>query len=190
MKDQKHQLSSEESMEIITRMIKTAQGNVKSASFYFLLWGWITIIASAGQFYLALYTDYHAPYIVWLLAVPGWIITFIYAYKQSQKERVKTYSDSLIMWTWIGFMISILIIIFAGRQVNYQITPLVMLFAGLCTFITGLVIRFKPLIAGGCSFWLLTPVALYLPVTYSPIVMAAGILLGYLIPAYMLKYQK
>lgn len=187
MKQEKEHLTSEESLEIITRMIKTAQGNVKAGAFYFLFWGWIAIIASLAHFYLDMYTDYPAPYMVWLIGIPGWIVTMLYSYKKASAARVKTYSDNLIMWTWIGFGFSILVVIFAGQHINFQITPLIMLFAGLCTFITGLIIRFKPLIIGGSSFWIFTPIAFYLPMVYSPLIMALGIAFGYLIPAYILK---
>ncbi|ELR70902.1 hypothetical protein C900_03337 [Fulvivirga imtechensis AK7] len=189
MEDKKHPLTSEESLQIIAKMIKTAQGNFRDGSFYFIFWGWIAAVASLAQFYLTIFTDFNAPYLVWLIGIPGWIITMLYGYRQSKRETVKTYSDTLIMWTWIGFTFSILVVIFAGRHINYQITPLIMLFVGLCTFISGLIIRFKPLIIGGSSFWIFTPITFYLPMEYSSLIMAIAILFGYLIPAYILKKQ-
>lgn len=187
MEQEKHQLTSEESLEIITRMIRTAQGNVRAGSFYFLFWGWLVVIASAAEFYLTMFTDFNAPYMVWLIGIPGWIVTMLYSYRQSHASRVKTYSDNLITWLWIGFTICIVIVIFAFR--NYQITPVIMLFAGLCTFISGLIIRFRPLILGGSSFWVFAPIAFYLPPVYSPLILSIAVIFGYLIPAYLLKKQ-
>lgn len=189
MKNEEHQLTSEESLRIITGMIRTAQGNVSASSFHFILWGWLVIVASLAHFYLDMFTDFNAPYMVWLIGIPGWIVSMLYGYKQSATSRVKTYSDSLVMWTWVAFGISILIVIFAGRYVGYQITPLIMLFSGLCTFITGFIIKFRPLVIGGSSFWIFTPIAFYLPMVYSPLIMAIAVIFGYLIPAYILKKQ-
>ena len=183
-------LTHEESIEIIKSMINTAKGNFKASAFYFMLWGWISVLACLSHFYLDAFTNYPHPYIVWLIGIPGWIVTMIYSSKKSKSARVKTYSDDLITWTWIGFGFSVLIIIFAGASINFQITPLVILLSGLCTFITGLIIRYKPLIIGGSSFWLFAPLAFYLPTLYTPLVMAVAIVCGYLIPAYMLKNNK
>jgi len=185
--EQEKEFTSAESLEIITKMINKAKGNVKQGSFYFLFWGWLVVIASLGQFYLDRFTDFEHPYMVWLIAIPGWIISMIYGYKQSNKKTVKTYSDNLVMWVWLGFVFSILIIIFGGSYINFQITALILLFSGFATFISGLIIRFKPLIIGGSSFWIFTPIALYLGVHYAPLVMAVAIIVGYLIPGYLLK---
>lgn len=184
------ELTSEESLKIISKMIKTAQGNVREGSFYFLFWGWIVVIACLGHFYLDYFTDFKQPYMVWLVTIPGWVVTMIYAYKQSGKERVKTYSDSILMWVWLGFMFSILIIIFGGSYFNYRITVLIMIFAGFATFVSGIIIRFKPLIIGGSSFWILAPISLVAGIIYAPLLMALGIVAGYLIPGYMLKKRK
>ena len=185
--EKEKELTSAESLEIITRMIHQAKGNAQEGSFYFLFWGWIAVIASLGHFYLEQFTEFPHPYMVWLIAIPGWIITMIYGYKQSGKKRVKTYSDGLIMWTWISFLFSILVVIFAGSYLNFHITALILLFSGMATFITGLIIRFNPLVIGGSSFWIFAPMAIYLGVAYAPLVMAIAVIVGYLIPGYLLK---
>ena len=183
-------LNSEESLEIITRMIHVARGNVRSASFYFLFWGWLGVVGTLGQFLLETQAGYKYPYIIWLISIPGVIITFWYTYKKAKKSRVRTYSDGLIMNTWIGFMGCVIIVIIGGKYFNYQITALIMLFTGFATFISGLVINFRPLYLASILFWILTPVALYVGTTYSPLVMTIAIVAGYLLPAYILRSQK
>lgn len=183
----KNEFTKDESLAIITQMIQTAKGNVKENSFYFLFWGWLVVIASLGEYYLNFFTDFEHPYMVWLISIPGWIITMIYGFKQSQKERVKTYSDGLVMWTWLGFLFSILIIIFGGVYFNYNITALILILSGFATFVTGLIIRFKPTMIGGSSFWIAAPIALYVGPEHASLVMAVAIIVGYLIPGYMIK---
>lgn len=181
------ELTSTESLEIITRMIRQTKGNAKEGSFYFLFWGWIVIIASLGHFYLDQFTSFEHPYAVWLISIPGWIITMIYSFKQAGKQKVRTYSDSLIMWTWLAFLFSMLVVIFGGSYFNFHITALILLFSGMATFITGIIIRFNPLIIGGSSFWIFSPIALYLGTGYAPLVMAIAVIVGYLIPGYLLR---
>lgn len=186
----KEHLSHEQSLAIITSMISTAKGNFKQNSFYFLFWGWIIAIASLGHFYLAAYTDFEAPYVVWLVTIPGWIISMIWGYQQAKKEVVKTYSDTLVLWTWIANTICIVIVIFSGTYINFQITPIILIFAGFATFTTGMIIRYKPLILGGSSFWVAAPIAFAVGGVYVHLITAVAILVGYLIPGYMLKNKK
>ncbi len=188
--EQNKDLTTEQSLAIITSMIRNAKGNMRDSSFYYLFWGWLVALTSFAQFYLDVYSNFAHPYIVWLIGIPGWVITMIYSFRQGRNESVSTYSDSLVKWIWIGFTFSILIVIFGGSYFNFQITALILLFSGFATFINGLVIRFKPLIIGGASFWIFTPIALYVGVHYAPLIMAVAIIIGYLIPGYILKKSK
>ncbi len=181
--------STEESLAIITAMIRQTKQNVSGGAFHFILWGWVSVLAFSGHFLLVTQTDYAHPYIVWLISVPAWIISFWYGSRQAKKQNVRTYGDSLIMWTWIGFSIALIIVIFSG-QFYRHINEMVLILAGLATFNTGLIIRYKPLIIGGSLFWLFAAVALAVPYIYTFPVAAAAVICGYLIPGYMLKNTK
>jgi hypothetical protein len=109
-----------------------------------------------------------------------------YGRRQAKEERVRTYGDSLIMWTWVGFSIALIIVIFSGQFFDH-INQMVLLLAGLATFNTGLIIRYRPLIIGGSLFWVFAAIALAVPYIYTFPVAAAAIICGYLIPGYMLK---
>ena len=179
-------LSSEESLEIITHMIQAAKGNVKGSSFHFLLWGWVVVVANLGHFYLMEFTSYEHPYIVWLITIPTWVISFIYGYRSLDHKNVKTYSDGLVMWCWLAFTFSIVIIIFSGKF-GHLIPPTILVFAGFAVFMSGLILKFKPLILGGSSFWVFSPVAFHVAPSYALLVSAVAIFTGYLIPGYMLR---
>ena len=144
--EKKESLSSEESLAIISNMIRATQGNIKSNSFYFLFWGWVVILGNLGHFYLQEFTNLEYPYAIWLITIPAWVISLIYGYRKSGEEGVSTYSGKLIMWLWLGFTFCILVIIFSGHF-GALITPTILVFAGLSTFMTGLILKFKPLIS-------------------------------------------
>ncbi|MFA0961269.1 hypothetical protein AB9P05_05660 [Roseivirga sp. BDSF3-8] len=180
------QMTGEESLQLISRMINTAKGNVKGSSFHLLLWGWVVMLANLGHFYLMEFTSYPHPYIVWLITIPAWIVSFIYGYRQSSRATVRTYTDDIVLWTWVAMSFSLIVLIFSG-QLGNLITPVVLLFAGMATFISGLLLRFRPLIYGGSSFWLFSAVAFQVSPSYALLVSAIAIACGYLIPGYMLK---
>jgi predicted neutral ceramidase superfamily lipid hydrolase len=179
-------LTSEESLKIITRMITTAKGNIKGSSFHFLLWGWVVAIGNLGHFALMQYSTFDKPYYIWFITIPAWITSMLYGYRQSKNSRVSTYSDGLIMWLWLSFTFSIVIMIFSGHF-NEKIPMLMLLFAGTATFMTGMILKFKPLIIGGSSFWIFAVICFIVGPVYSLLVSAVAVVFGYLIPGYKLR---
>jgi hypothetical protein len=107
-----------------------------------------------------------------------------------RKERVHTYANMLYMWTWIGFMISatVLFIVQAGDMQN--VTPYILLLAGFPTFLSGFIIKFKPLIFGGICFWVVALLVHFAGSELAPLGTPVAMLIGYLIPGYMLKKQR
>ena len=55
-------LNSEQSIEIIHRMIKTAQHDLEDDSFYFLLWGWAVFAACTANFVRVCISFYRMDY--------------------------------------------------------------------------------------------------------------------------------
>ena len=45
-------LTQQQSLKIIQEMIATSKNNLKDNSFFFLLWGWLVLIASLSNFAL------------------------------------------------------------------------------------------------------------------------------------------
>ena len=52
---------------------------------------------------------------------------------------------------------------------------------------SGVTIKFRPLIAGGISFWILTIISRFLGPDLAPLAVPLAMLTGYLIPGYLLK---
>lgn len=191
MKTKHDNLNPQESLELITSMINQAKGNIGRSSFYFLLWGWVIALCNFGMYVIFKFTSFphNAPYI-WLLVVPAWIITLIHANKQQKQRGATTHLDEINKWLWITMAISILPVWFFGAKLNWMINAIVMMPIGSATFLSGIIIRFRPLILGGITFWF-AGIACYL-VTPSEQILIGGlaVMLGYLIPGYMLKNQR
>src|SRR5690242_3383930 len=98
-----NQLTTEESLNIITSMISQAKGNMKSSSFYFLLWGWTIAIANLGIYVLLTYTDVSNPFPMMGLTIPAAIASIIYGTRQRNKMGAPTILDYINKWLWIGF---------------------------------------------------------------------------------------
>ena len=66
----------------------------------------------------------------------------------------------------------------------------IIVLTGLPTFLTGQLMRFKPLIFGGVLFWVLGAAAYFVDMQAVALLYIAAMLFGYLLPGYLLKRQE
>lgn len=182
-------LNPEESLQIIESMIQRTKGNLHDSSFYFLLWGWVVLIGIVGQIIIERYTDCTKPYLIWLIVIPGVIVNIIYGIRHGKKTRVSTHLGHVNLMIWIAFFVSYIIIIVFIKEFNYNVAPVIFLLAGNATFLTGIIIKFKPLILGGIVFWIGVLCLYLIPGDYAVFVSPLVIIFGYLVPGYLLKSQ-
>ncbi|NMC37207.1 MAG: hypothetical protein GYA41_02655 [Bacteroidales bacterium] len=180
-------LTGEESLQIISEMINKTKVNIRQGIFHFLFWGWLIFFCSLAEYLLFRLTDLENPWYVWLLVIPGSFVSFIYGYVKGKKSPFHTYADMIYMWTWVGFFIAavVLFIIISDRMES--VAPYILTLAAIPTFISGFIIRFRPLISGGISFWIFALVAFFGGPVIGPLAVPAAMLTGYLIPGYLLK---
>lgn len=182
-------LSPEQSLELIQSMIGRARKRYTDNSFFFLLWGWITLVASLTHFYLGVYTSYEHPYIGWSLSFVGGIVSAIYGSRMSKRSKVTNYTDKLYGWLWTSLGIAMFVIIFNGELVKWVVVPFIMLLAGVGTLMSGVMMNFKPLQLGSGAFWILALVAFRQTEPNQMLLMAVAVGLGYLLPGYIMKYN-
>tara|TARA_R110001592_G_scaffold17115_8_gene72483 strand:- start:1517 stop:2098 length:582 start_codon:yes stop_codon:yes gene_type:complete len=181
------ELTPQESMALIQSMIGKSRKRYSDNSFFFLLWGWIVLIASLTHFYLSTYTTYEHPYIAWSLTVVGGMISGIVGARQGKNAKVRNYTDKMYGWLWLSLGLAMFTIIFNGQFIGWNTTPFILLFAAVGTSVSGAMMNFKPLQFGALVFWVLTFVAFRQPENYQMLIMACGIVIGYLVPGYIMK---
>ena len=186
MKTENEALTTQESLNIITEMINNAKGNARENSVYFLLWGTVIAVANLGMFTL-IKLNYPYPYIVWLIIIPAWLFTMVTGYKQGKKARVTSHFDRITAWLWFSFGICILTLIPFGRMIDWQLSPVIMLISTVPTIVSGVIIKFRPLIIGGISFWLFGILCFLAPQPWQFVLSAIAVIVGYLIPGVMLR---
>ena len=182
-------LSAEQSLDLITSMILEAKANLQRNNFFYLFWGWIIVIGNVGMYALTK-TGYGHPYAVWAITIPAWIFTLIKVFGGQRHSRVKTHLGSINGWLWLCFGISTFIIVAFGYKINFQINPMILTIAAIPTVISGLILKFRPLILGGIGFWIFAIIGFLVSQEIQPLIGAAAIICGYLVPGYMLKSNR
>jgi hypothetical protein len=183
----KEQLTKEESLELITTMINHAKNRAVGGSFYFLFWGYVVLAAYLGHYALLMY-HFEYPFLVWLINIPAAIISAIYGSREEKRRRVKTYTDHVFSSTWTALIIPIVAAIVFGQTLGFEnITGVILLMVGIGIYLSGQLMKFKPLILGSFVIWLAAILALYFNSEVQYLIGAAAVVLGYLIPGYMIK---
>jgi len=190
-------LSPEQSLQVIQSMIEKAKNQFSENGHLYLLWGWVIFIASTGQFILLNLVHYHNHYIVWFLPWLAVIYQFIYLAKKEKRKKVTTYTDRIIGFVWITFFILLILFGFIlsrelGPAYYKLICPISLALYGMPTFLSGVILRFRPLVAGAIGCWLLSIGALFVRYDYQILFLSAAMVIAWIIPGYILRsnYQK
>jgi hypothetical protein len=187
MENEEKMMTGEESLRIITEMLNKTKVNIRQSSFHLLFWGWLIFACSLSDYLLTRYSDFAHPYFVWMLVIPGVFVSMIYGFVKGRKATFHTYADRLYMWTWMGFLIAAIILFIIQSKRLDMVGPYILLLAGFATFVSGFIIKFRPLVFGGLCFWIIALAVSFAGPSIAPLGMPVSVLIGYLIPGYLLK---
>jgi hypothetical protein len=190
-------LSGAESLALIQSMINKAKHQFSDNGRLYLLWGWVVFLCSTTQFILINYVKYEKHYLVWMVTWLAFIYQAIYMYKHKRKTNVKTYTDDILGFVWITFVVLMFLFGYLFGQIMgdeyYKfINPGFLALYGMPTFLSGKILRFRPLLIGGLTCWALSIVSTFVPYSYQLLVLSLGVAIAWIIPGYILqaRYKK
>ncbi|WP_111391576.1 hypothetical protein [Algoriphagus aquaeductus] len=181
------QFSSSESLALITEMIQKAKKEAAGdGSFQLLLWGWVIALCNFGHYYLAK-SNFEMPYVVWFAVIPAVIWSFVHEIRKRKTSRIKTHLDDFLGQLWIAVFVGMVIILSFMPVLEYRHNPIILVLAGVGVFSTGAMIRDNSTKLGGAVLFLGAIVGFLLPVNEQYLTAGIAMVLGYLVPGYMLK---
>ncbi|MBL7962674.1 MAG: hypothetical protein JNM31_02405 [Flavobacteriales bacterium] len=185
-------LTPEQSLKLITSMIGQAKNSFSRLSFYFLLWGVLLTLAMLATYLLRDQPDAWGQGAPWGIAgVLGGIVSAVHGARQGRQAAVNNPMDGLIGWLWSSFVITMVIMIVMNVMQHRDPGAMITLLTGIPTFMTGQILRFRPLILGGVLFW---AAGIAMHFTGNPLALTllycGAMFLGYIIPGIMLKRQE
>ena len=196
---EKNDLTPEESFDVINKAIANFKINYKESSKVFLLWGWILTLSCITNFILLKFVHSMEPWVLkgyailgsWVVFILiGAIIMYFMVHKMNRNKKVHSHIDKFIDYLWWVTAPSFFIASFICIKLGIAPPPVMLLVAGIATTTTGLVIKFRPLIIGGMSFFMFSIATTFVTNEYLALVVGAAIICGYLIPGYLLKTAK
>jgi hypothetical protein len=181
-------LLPQESLALIADAIRKTKENFRENSRFFLLWGWLIVAASLSFFLLRQYTAtrwFFLPYPV--LSFVGIITTLVWYRRLKAKAPTETYLGYFFNRLWLAVGISFIVVVFVSLSQGMTPCLYTLVVAGIGTLVTGLAMKFRPLVWGGVLFFAAAVAGTYLPAAGLPLLDALAMIGGYLVPGYLLK---
>ncbi|MEO5564819.1 MAG: hypothetical protein ABIR18_15335 [Chitinophagaceae bacterium] len=184
--------SPKESLKLIQSMIDKTKDDMSNNGIEFLVWGWLTFIACTGQFLLKHVFNNPRHYYVWWLTVVGIIFSIYHNSSESKRRKVKTYVSESIKYLWIGMGLAYFVLSMILAKVGWEnvVFPFFIMLYGLGTFVSGSIIKFRPLVLGGIGAFILAIVSSYASYDYQMLYASGAMLISYIIPAYILRARQ
>jgi uncharacterized protein with PQ loop repeat len=200
------QLTEKESLDLIAMMINKAKDSYHDTG---------AIIAVCSLVKLAeIQFDFRLPFDIYWLTILAIVPQIFITIREKKKRKVKTYDDIYMDYLWLGFGISIFLLIFitnaifnVWEPVAYEyskqpdhsffsfrefIAPLFLLVYGIPTFVTGAACKFKPMLWGGLLCWTCCIITIYTTIKIDLLLTAFSAVFAWLIPGIIMErdYKK
>jgi hypothetical protein len=181
------ELSSEESMRLINRMIYQAKGYFYESGLSAIVYG-ITVLICAILTWLYEKNIMAFPFNPFLLMTPVFFIQGWIQYKEEKKKKVKTFTDEAIDYVWTGFFLATIAAL-CGNFANagYIIVTIILFLIAFAAFITGLISKFRYNIFCGIVCLLIAIVSFFIQNVNIYLLLAADAVLVWLIPGFILR---
>jgi hypothetical protein len=181
-------LLPQESLALIAEAIRKTKENFRENSRFFLLWGWLIAAASLGFFLLRQYTEtrfFFLPFPV--LATAGIVTTLVWYRQLRAASPTETYLGYFMNRLWMVVGLSFILVVYISVSRGWPPFLYTLIVAAIGTMVSGLAMKFRPLVWGGVLFFLAAVVGVYLPDGYLPLLTGLAMVGGYLVPGYLLK---
>lgn len=178
-------------LELITNALNKVKQNISTQSYYYLLWGWIVVAAGLVHFGINWFNLEQYSWIPWCGGMfIGFILNIRHGIKHRRESGRQSHLDRFMMHLWLVHGVAFILVVVISLLLKIQPTILTLFVAAIGTTVSGLLIRFKPLTMGGIFLVLGSFTAIYLTWTYVPLVNSVAVLIGYILPGYLLKNEK
>jgi uncharacterized protein with PQ loop repeat len=211
MSQSEKQLTEKESLELITSMINKAKDSYHDTGIGAMMWGSVVAVCTLIRF-----TEYHfgyrLPFDIYLLPLFAIIPQVFITMKEKKERKVKSYDDRYMDYIWLGFGISLFLLIhiinlvykdwepvakeyrqLTGNSPSFKfhefIHPLFLILYGLPTFITGAACKFKPMFWGGLFCWICSVIAVYTDIKIDLLLTAASAIAAWFIPGFIMEKE-
>jgi len=185
-------LTPEESLLLITKTIEETKDRFKENGHIFIFWGTLMLIVIGSQFILSLLELYKFMMVPVYLYPLGAIYTGIYIWKEYKKNNTpKSFIGSILgsMGWVVGMNLMTMGFLFSD-QLGEALAPVFIILLSMMIIVSGVTIKFRPLIIGGVLMNLIGLGSFLLDRNYHGFSMMAGAIVAFIIPGILLTIAR
>ncbi|MBV9961156.1 MAG: hypothetical protein JO072_02815 [Parafilimonas sp.] len=181
------ELSGEESIKLINRMIYQAKGYFFESGLSSIVYG-ISILICTILVYFFEKGAIDFPFNPFYLMIPVFFAQGFIQFKEDKKKKVKTFTDEAIEHVWMGFFLATFAAL-CGNFANagYIIVTIILLLTAFAVFIIGLLSKFRYNILCGIICFLIAVISFFLQNPNIYLLLATDAILVWLIPGIILR---
>jgi hypothetical protein len=113
------QLSENESLELISKMINKAKQSYKDTGISSMLWGIVISLCSLVRF-AEIEFNFSLPFNIYWLTFVAVVPQILISIRENKGKNYKTYDDTYMLYVWMGFGISIGLLVFITSVVGSE----------------------------------------------------------------------
>ncbi len=209
MSQPEKELTEKESLDLIAMMINKAKDSYHDTGIGAMMWGTIITICALVRL-SEIHFGYRLPFDIYWLTILAIVPQVYISIKEKKERKVKSYDDIYMDYLWLGFGISIFLMIFiinaifrvwepvsaeyaqlSGQAAAFKfrefIAPLFLLLYGMPTFVTGAACKFKPMLWGGLLCWACCLVTIFTTIKIDLLLTAFSAVFAWLIPGIIME---
>ena len=181
------ELSGEESLKLINRMIYEAKGYFYESGLGGLIYGFSILICTLLTWFRET-GMLPFPFNPFLLMMPVFFIQGWIQYREEKRKKAKTFTDEAIDHVWLGYFLSVFAAL-CGNFANagYIIITIILFLTAFASFITGMLTKFRYHVICGIICMLIAAVSFFIQNTNIYLLLAAVAVLVWLIPGFILR---
>lgn len=186
--EQEKELTGQESLDLIARMIHRTRRDYLDSGLSALLWGCVISFCSLAAFVNQV--AWHIPRFdyIWFLTFIAVVPQVVIAIREGKRRKYKAFEEDHMGGIWISFAIAVFLLGFVFGRYPSNAEPAVYLtMYGVPTFATGYVRRFRPMLVGGIACWAFAVLSLYVGYPYTLLCITGGALIAWFIPGLILR---
>ncbi|MDD3431114.1 MAG: hypothetical protein PHF38_03715 [Bacteroidales bacterium] len=188
----KSSISPEESFQLIAKTIQETKKRFEDNGHLFIFSGLIMFVVCLSQFVLIQLELYSINWYPNFLYPLGAIYTFFYAFNKYKKKKIPSNLIGNILAS-LGWMLGLNLMIlgfFFSNKLGEAIAPVFLIFMAFFICISGVTVKYKPLIWGGILLNLIGLATFYFEWQYHPLIMAVGSVVALIIPGILLNNKR
>jgi len=187
-----------QSLQVIREMIKISQKKLRSDGILLIVWGYAASLPALIKYLTEIL--FLPNRVMFLLKfadpiLPILALAFTIYYILRERKKVTTYIGASLRFVWISLIgcmvLTNLILYNVTHEVNFTLQhPLFMVLTAFAILVTGVILRYKPIILGGIVFGMLAYLASFLMLHDQLFLDGIGWFLALAIPGHIMYFKR